>query len=134
MSESTPPLDRIHSYRGWGNHQQAPQPTGAYGANGRLIHHLEPSPRVQRAAVDYFNTNMSQDTPEQTQPHLQMPGRPSPSRPPMGAPRATVPGDHGAININAKRLPSQTRITEFQKASGACARACVRRRRRLIIS
>ncbi|KAG5192414.1 hypothetical protein JKP88DRAFT_271166 [Tribonema minus] len=122
MSESTPPLDRNQSYRGWGNHQQAPQPTGAYGANGRLIHHLEPSPRVQRAAVDYFNTvgpNMSQDTPEQTQPHLQ--GRPSPSRPPMGAPRATVPGDHGAININAKRLPSQTRITEFQKASGVKA-------------
>ncbi|KAG5179332.1 cellulose synthase, family GT2 [Tribonema minus] len=83
------------------------QPVPSFGTSGRLLHHLEPSPRVTRAAMDYFGGVQQQvvvnDQPEQTQMQVQL------------------PQSRGPGSMTLKRVMSATRIVEYQKASGVKA-------------
>mmetsp|Transcript_8020 Transcript_8020/g.12169 ORF Transcript_8020/g.12169 Transcript_8020/m.12169 type:complete len:1034 (-) Transcript_8020:205-3306(-) len=121
----SPDVAPQHQYRGYPT--GASQPPPAYGSTGKLLHKLEPSPRMQRAAQEYFNTEGPSvvDHPEQTQPQVQMAPRGNnqhqaliQGHPPRGS-RAT--DMNNTINLPPKRAMSATRITEFQKASGVRA-------------
>mmetsp|Transcript_4432 Transcript_4432/g.6276 ORF Transcript_4432/g.6276 Transcript_4432/m.6276 type:complete len:1027 (+) Transcript_4432:159-3239(+) len=90
------------------------QPPPSYGSSGKLVHQLEPSPSVQRAAVDYFNTAgavVVNEHPEHTQPHVNIPNS---ANIPRGNNNSMTPKNGGTLG----RMTSVSRINEFQKASG----------------